>query len=232
MRSRPSLAPESARPPSMSESDGKASIDAVLRHLGSGRDLQDFSGTTAEKLGLIRTAGGRKLIAWSKGRGLYGLTSMGWRRLAPNQGLGSAPLVISATIGAVIGAGALSVLWQTADASRHSVGRESIPAVSRAVVGHAGLDRPTPPPVLASTFPATASVQYDPPPSAQPRLPTEPVKVADPTPEEPKVAAPSTVTKHISTKRHRHKMSKARTRRMWAWAHRDERYPDIGRVFR
>ena len=215
----------------MSESGGKESIDTVLRYLGSGRDLQNFPATTAEKLGLIRTASSRRLVAWNKVRGRYELTRSGWRRLAPTRALGSAPLVISATIGAAIGAGALAVLWSSTDASRHSIEQESIPSVSRTVVPRAGLDRP-PVPVLASAFPATRPTQYDQPPSAQPGLPIEPVKTADPAPAEPKVAGASAVTKHISTKRHRHKMGKARMGRMWAWAYRDERYSRIGRITR
>jgi hypothetical protein len=218
----------------MSETDG---IDAVLRHLGSNHDLQDFPGTTAEKLGLVRTAGARRLIAWNKARSRYELTAAGWRRTTPRRGLGVAPLVISATIGAAIGAGALAVLWPSADASYHSVGRHTFLPVSRPVDADVGLGMPAPPPQLANALPAAPAVQYEPPPpSAQQSPPVEPVKVAEqPAPQEPGAEPTSTITKQFRAKKHHHrKTSRARMRRAWAWAnpYRDERYPRFGRIFR
>jgi len=208
----------------MSESDG---IDTVLRHLGSGHDLQEFPGTTAEKLGLIRTAGARRLIAWNKARGRYELTSRGWQRMAPRRGLGLAPLLISVTIGAAIGAGALAVLWPSADASHRSVAGDAGVAVSGPVVTHVARGTPAPAPQLASTLEAAPPAQSDPPPQEQVGTPAEPVKVADrPVEQEPGTEPPATVRKQAAAKRHRHhRTSRARVRRMWAWANRDERYP-------
>ena len=168
------------------------------------------------------------LEAQEGGLRVWELKSIGSARLAPHRGLGAAPLMISATIGAVIGAGALAVLWPAADASRHSI----MPPVSGVVVANTGAATPTPP-ELPRAFPATSPVQYDPPPNAQHRPATEPVKVAEKTaPRKPNVEPPATVTKQIGLKRHRHKIGRVRVRRMWAWNYRDERYPRFGRIFR
>src|ERR1700746_284295 len=99
----------------MSESDGPEKLDAILGHLARGRDLQDCSATATEKLGVIRTAAARRLIAWNKTRARYELTLAGWRRAAPRGSLGVAPLVIGATVGAAVGAAALSVLLPSSD---------------------------------------------------------------------------------------------------------------------
>ncbi len=213
-------------------SDSADPIDAMLRHLGSGHDLQNFPGTTAEKLGLMRTAGARGLIAWSKARGRYELTRVGWRHVTPRRGFGPAFLVVSTTIGAVIGAGALAALWLSADASHRSVGRQATAPVSRPVVANGGLDTPL---QTASASPAAPVVQQYPAPSAQLGSPTEPARVAEqPVPEEPSAEAAPTATKQAAVKRSRHKTSSARTHRTWAWAnsHRDDRYPGFGRMFR
>jgi len=208
----------------MSESDG---IDTVLRHLGSGHDLQEFPGTTTQKLGLIRTARARRLIAWNKARGRYELTLRGWHRMEPRQGLGLAPLLISATIGAAVGAYALTILWPSAEASRYPVGAGAIVPVSEPVVAHVGRGTPAPKPQFASTLPAAPPVQSDLPPQEQSSARSEPVKLAEPpVPQEASAAATATPAKQTASKRHRHhKTSRARTRRMWAWAYRDERYP-------
>jgi hypothetical protein len=215
----------------MSVSDGDEKIDVMLRHLGSGHDLQDFPGTTAEKLGFVRTAGARGLVAWSKARGRYELTSVGWRRVMPRRGFGLASLGVSATIGAAIGTGALAALWLPADASRPSVGRHVRAAVSHPGNANSGLHTPLQTP---STPPVTPEVQPDPVPSGQRGSPIEPVKVAEQRVEEPRAEATPTANKHATVKKSRHNASRARTRRTWARAnpYRDDRYASFGRMFR
>src|ERR1700732_843737 len=66
----------------------RASIDAMLRHLASHHDPQDFPSTAYERQALIETAGKRRLIEWQKDRRRYELTPNGWRRLRRNGGLG------------------------------------------------------------------------------------------------------------------------------------------------
>src|SRR5215471_12759300 len=105
-------------------SNAGSQIDTMLRHLGSGRDLQHFSGTADEKLGLILTAAARGLIAWSKARGRFELTPTALRPETSTRGSGSASLVVGTTVGAVIAASALAALWLPADASHHPDGRQ------------------------------------------------------------------------------------------------------------
>src|ERR1700738_2573574 len=80
----------------------RASIDAMLRHLASHHDPQDFPSTAYERQALIETAGKRRLIAWQKDRRRYELTPNGWRRLRRNGGLGLPALAIGAGVGAAI----------------------------------------------------------------------------------------------------------------------------------
>src|SRR5262249_36119506 len=188
--------------------------------------------TATEKLGFIRTAGARKLIAWNRARGRYELTLAGWRRIARGRKLGFAPLVMGATIGAAIGAGALAVLWGAADVSGGSVGRRAIVPVSHPVEANAGLGVAVPSRSI-SAVPAAPPAKNDPSP---PQLvaSVQPVAVAEPAAaEEPTSQATGTVAKQTVGRKHRHrKMSRAHTRRMWASAYRDERYPRSGRIFR
>jgi hypothetical protein len=210
----------------MSASDGGEKIDTMLRHLGSGHDLQDFPGTTAEKLGLMRTAGARGLIVWRKARGRYELTQAGWRKVMPRRGLGLATRVVSTTIGAAIGAGALAVLWLPADTSHRAVGRQPTAPVSRPVDANGG---PHTPLETASASSAAPGVQEYPAPTLG--SPTEPAKVAEQVvPEEPRAEAAPTVTAQ-AIKKSRHKTSKTRSHRTWAWAnpYRDDRYSGFGR---
>src|SRR5262249_27656451 len=128
-------------------SNAGSQIDTMLRHLGSGRDLQDFPGTADEKLALILTAAASGLIAWSTARGRFELTPIGLRRETPRRGSGSASLVVATTVGAAIAAGALAALWLPADASHHPDGRQAPAPVSRPVDPGGGL----------RTLPQTAS---------------------------------------------------------------------------
>jgi len=211
----------------MSEGDGEDRLVTMLRHLGVGHDPQDFPGTPNEKLGLIRTAVARGLVAWSKARDRYELTSLGWRHAIPRRAFGPASLAVSTAIGAVIGAATLAVLWLPADASHHPVGRQVKAPISRPVDANGGLQ-------TAGALPAVPAVQTDPVPGAQPDIPMEPARVAEqPVSEQPIAAAP-TSTRQAAVKKSRHKTVRARTYRTWAWAnsYRDDRYSGFGRMFR
>ena len=184
-------------------SDAGGHIDTMLRHLGSGHDFESFPGTTDEKLGLMLTASARGLIAWSKARGRYELTRVGWDQLAPRRGFGLASLAVCASIGAVIGAGALAAVWLPADASYSLAGRQVSAPVSRPVDPGGGL--PTPP-QTASASPVAPKVHTDQVPTARPDTPMEPAQVATKvqtnpvpaaqhdTPMEPEQAAPKVQT--------------------------------------
>jgi hypothetical protein len=211
----------------MRESEGTEKLDAILGHLACGRDLQDFSGTTTEKLGIVRTAAARRLIAWNKTRARYELTLAGWRRTAPRGSLGVAPLVIGATVGAAIGAAALAILLPSTDVPLRPVGRHAMRSVSRPVEAKV---------VLASAVPAEPVnvIPAAPPAPLVPPTPAEPVKpVERAAPQEPGPEATAQVTRQTSARKHRHhRTARARTRRMWAWAYRDERFARSGRIFR
>src|SRR5262249_7393159 len=114
-------------------SNAGSQIDTMLRHLGSGHDLQDFPGTADEKLALILTAAARGLIAWSKARGRFELTPIALRPETPTRGSGSASLVVGTSIAAVIAAGALAALWLPVDASHRAAALQAPAPVSRAV---------------------------------------------------------------------------------------------------
>jgi hypothetical protein len=211
----------------MSESDGTEKLDAILSHLARGRDLQDFSTTTTEKLGVIRTAAARRLIAWNKTRARYELTLAGWRRTAPRGSLGLAPLVIGATVGAAIGAAALAVLLPSADVPLNPVKRQALRSVPHPVAANVALATPLPA--------QPVSLLPDAPPAQLvPATPVEPVKPLErAAPEEPSPEATAPVAKQTSARKHRHhRITRARTRRMWAWAYRDERFARSGRIFR
>jgi hypothetical protein len=180
-------------------SNAGSQIDTMLRHLGSGRDLQDFPGTADEKLALILTAAARGLIVWSTARGRFELTRIGLRPETPRRGSGRASLVVGTTVGTVIAAGALAAVWLPADASHHPDGQQASAPVSRPV--DPGV--PTPPqtasasPVLpptASVSPVVPKVYNDQVPSAQhatPMGPAHPVSIAQPViPTEPAQIAP------------------------------------------
>jgi|SRR6516164_3250587 len=89
-------------------SNAGSQIDTMLRHLGSGRDLEDFPGTADEKLALILTAAASGLIAWSTARGRFELTPVGLRPETSRRGSRSASLVVGTTVGAAVLVGALA----------------------------------------------------------------------------------------------------------------------------
>ena len=191
----------------MRRKGGRAKLDAMLRHLGSGHDPQNFPGTRYEQLALIHTACGRGLVEWQEERARYALTPTGSRRLAPRRWLSLASLAAGTAIGATIGAGALAVVWLPGDAAHRTVGPQTIASASLAV-------------------------PHDPAAGAQPDTPAAPAKVAEqPVPEEPVAKAAPTVIKRAVVKKPRH-----RTGQGPAWAltnpYPDERYSGFGRIVR
>lgn len=115
----------------MNRQDEDPDIDAMLRHLGSGRDVCDFPGTATEKVALVRTAGARGLIAWRKGRARYELTPIGWIRLAPRPRFGAASVIVSTAAGAIAGAALLAFTWLPADAPPRKASRQSLQPVAQ-----------------------------------------------------------------------------------------------------
>jgi len=100
-------------------------MDAMLRHLCCGHPLRDFPGSKSEKLALVRTANARGLIAWTKSRAQYELTSAGWNTLTPRRRFGIPALIMSAATGGMAGAVAAAVFWLPIDPSVSSGRRQS-----------------------------------------------------------------------------------------------------------
>jgi hypothetical protein len=215
----------------MRKRGSRAKTDAVLRHLGCGRDLEDFPGTRYEQLGLIHTARSRGLVEWQEERGRYELTPIGWRHLTPRR-LGLASLMAGTAIGATVAAATLAFFWLPGDASQGSVGRPATAALSRAADANGAVPAVAPRSQTARTAPAAPAAAHDPAPGARPDTPTDPATVAaQPVPEEPSAEAPAAVVKQAAVKKPRHK-----TVRNPAWAsttpYRDERYSGFGRIYR
>jgi hypothetical protein len=213
----------------MRRNGGRAKLDAMLRHLGSGHDPQNFPGTRYEQLALIHTACSRGLVEWQEERARYELTPTGSRRLAPRRWLSLASLAAGTAIGATIGAAALAVVWLPGDAAHRAVGPQASAPLSRPVVANGGPWTLAPQPQTASAPPAAS---HDPAPGAQPDTPAAPAKVAEqPVPEEPVAEAAPAVVKSSAVKKPRH-----RTGPGAAWAstnpYRDERYSGFGRIVR
>jgi hypothetical protein len=179
-------------------------MDALLRHLGCGQDLQEFPGTKFETLALTETAGRRGLIAWGEASGRYELTPIGLSKLTPRRRFGLASLMVSTAIGATIGAAALAVLWLPAGASHGSVRGQSAASLSRS--------QDAPP-----------AVAHDPGPGAAPAHPIEPPKVADqPVPEQPGAEADPAGGKQAAVNKPRRKTAHHRRKEptgpTWAFA--------------
>jgi hypothetical protein len=185
-------------------------IDAMLRHLAAGADLQDFPGTKFEKLALVRTAGRRGLIAWEATRSRYELTPAGWGELSPRR-FGLPSLMVSTALGASIGAAALAFLWLPGVQWPVSARGQANPPVSRL---EKPIAAPASPPADAggrSFAPMQASASQAAPaalaagagPSAAPANPIEPAQVAgQPVPEQPSTeAAPTGVKQAVKKSR-------------------------------
>jgi hypothetical protein len=85
-------------------------IDAVLRHLAAGGEIQDFPGTKFENLALARSVERRGLVLWDKEGHRFVLTPAGWAQLTPRR-FGLPTMAVSTAVGAAIGAAALAFLW-------------------------------------------------------------------------------------------------------------------------
>jgi hypothetical protein len=223
--------PQKRRATVMRKKGERAKIDAMLRHLGCGHDLENFPGTRYEQLALVQAASSRGLVEWQEEVGRYELTPVGWRQLTPRRGLSLASLMVGTAIGATFGAAALAVIWLPGDVSHRSVERQAI-ALSRPVDARGGPLALAPVPQKASASRAAPVAPHAPAPGAQPDTPTEPAKVAEqPVPEEPVAEAVPTVVKQVAVKKPRH-----RTGTGPAWAstnpYRDERYSGFGRIVR
>jgi len=211
-------------------------INAMLRHLGCGRDVRDFPASANEKVALIRTADARGLIAWRKSRTRYELTSIGWNELMPRRRFGVPSLIMSAATGGVASVIAVTVFWPPADASR-ARGNPSAP-ISR-------LERPH---VLQAALPAQICVpRYAPlyatsavqdavalAPESEANEPPRADLTDSPAPEPPKAEPSPSGAKEAGTKKYRKTAHHRRRdqRRSWAygdpWRGRSIRYAGYG----
>jgi hypothetical protein len=203
----------------------RANIDAMLRHLASHHDPQDFPSTAYERQALIETAGKRRLIEWQKDRRRYELTPNGWRRLRRNGGLGLPALAIGAGVGAAIGAAALVMFWLPADRSASHTALD--PPAEK--VGALGPTSPPPGSVTPRTPAAAAPVTAA---SAGSPTPAEPASVAEPSiPTQPGTDPAPPAAKEPAGKKSRHRTAKSLGRRNWTFGrrYRDERFAGTGR---
>lgn len=194
----------------MNRQDEGPNIDAMLRHLGSGRDVCDFPGTATERVALVRTARARGLIAWRKARARYELTPIGWIRLAPRPRFGAASLIISTAVGAIVGGTALAAFtWLPADVPPHKASAQSLQASHPAA------------PIVRTSMPQQVvlpTAEAEPDGNETPALeaPTSVVRA----PEPPKAEPASTVRKEATARKPRHKTAHRRRREQGAaWAY-------------
>jgi len=177
----------------MNTNDERIRIRAVLKHLGSGADLREFSASASEKVALVKTANQRKLIAWHKNRSRYELTAAGWCELAPSRRFGVGSMLMGSAAGATIGAVALAVFWVTAGASHlpapRLVGARPAVAVKVASLSTPAFDGAlvTPAPVAAAPDAVQTAMPAAPTPAvpaaapAREAAPAVPVPAAEPT---------------------------------------------------
>jgi hypothetical protein len=209
---------------SMNNKNEARNLDAMLRHVGSGRDLRKFPGTTTEKLALTRTAGARGLIEWRKRRARYELTSSGWNALMPKRRFGVASLIISAGTGAVAAVVAMVVFWLPADASRprgNSSG--SISQLERPAVLHAAAEicvpRYAPLPAMSVVQDAIA-IASQPEGNEVPQL-DHPDFADRPALDQPKAASSANGAKEAGAKKSRRIAHHRRRDRGRSWAYAD-----------
>jgi hypothetical protein len=214
-------------------------IDAVLRHLAAGGDIQDFPGTKYENMSLARSVERRGLVLWDQEGHRFTLTPAGWSQLTPRR-FGLPSMMVSTAVGAAIGAAVLAFLWLPGLEGRDSAcGHATASPVSEKPVVAAAA-----PPVDASgrsiaRVPASEPLAAAPvaktpaatAPAATPAVPAEPAQAAaDPIPEQPVAeaapAAPARVRpaakSHHRTARHNDRYGPWRVQR-----YADPRY-DLG----
>jgi hypothetical protein len=174
-------------------------IDAVLRHLAAGGEIQDFPGTKYENLALARSVERRGLVLWDKEGDRYTLTPAGWSQLTPRR-FGLPSMVVSTAVGAAIGAAALAFLWLPGLEGRDSAYGHATAALA--------VEKPVAPPAapaVDASGRSVARVPASPPSPPAPTSTTRPVvtpaalvepaqAIADPIPEQPVTeVAPTTV---------------------------------------
>ena len=203
-------------------------IDAVLRHLAAGGEIQDFPGTKYENLALARSVERRGLVLWDKEGHRFVLTPAGWAQLTPRR-FGLPTMVVSTAVGAAIGAAVLAFLWLPGLEGRDSA------------YGHAtaslAMEKPVaspPAPLVDASGRSVARVPVSatstaPAPAATPAVAVEPAQAAaDPIAEQAAAEpAPSSVKDakkaHHRSARHSDHHGNWRSQRYYA----DPRY-DLG----
>lgn len=187
-------------------------MDAVLRHLAAGGEIQDFPGTKYENLALARSVERRGLVLWDKEGHRFVLTPAGWAQLTPRR-FGLPSLVVSTAVGASIGAAALAFLWLPGLQGRDSafghvtaslaLEKPVVPAAAPPVDA-SGRSVARVPVSAPSTAPASAPAAAT-PPAAAPAPAVEPIQAAaDPIVEQPAAAEPTpTAVKPAQKSHHR-----------------------------
>src|SRR5215472_849379 len=165
-------------------------IDAVLRHLAAGGEIQDFPGTKYENMALARSVERRGLVLWDKEGHRFTLTPAGWSQLTPRR-FGLLSMVVSTAVGAAIGAAALAFYWLP--------GLEGRDSAYGHVTASLALEKPVTPPAapavdasgrsiarVPASAPSTPAPAATVAPAATPDAPVEPAQAAaDPVPEQP-----------------------------------------------
>jgi hypothetical protein len=210
-------------------------IDAVLRHLAAGGEIQDFPGTKFENLALARSVERRGLVIWDKEGNRYVLTPAGWSQLTPRR-FGLPSMVVSTAVGAAIGAAVLAFLWLPGFEGRDSAYGH--------VTASLALEKPVTPPAApavdangrsvarvptttTSTAPTPVSASTT-VPAATPAVATEPAQAtADPAPEQPVAEAAPANVKPAAKSHHRAARHNDRYGNWRAQRYADPRY-DMG----
>jgi hypothetical protein len=187
--------------------------DAMLAHLATGGDAQDFAGTKYENLALARTLESRGLIAWDGEGNRFVLTPAGWSALTPRR-FGLPSLAASAAMGA-IGVAALAFLVLPGARSQDSAHGHA--ATTLAVQSSAAAPASTPAEIrgsIVATVPASAP---QPAPAARaaqaeltlpPATPLDLTEVAQPAPEQPSAEAAPTSAKQAAVKKQQRRTAK------------------------
>jgi len=180
-------------------------IDAMLRHLAAGEDIQSFpGGTKFENRALMHAVERRGLVAWDPEGNRYTLTPAGWSALTPRR-FGAASLVVSTAVGAVVGAAALALLWLPGLPGRGwaygpataSLALEKPVVVAAPVSPPADVGGRSIAPMSPSAAPATPAPASATAPAAAPAAPIEPTQVVD----EPPATDPAPVVKQAAVKK-------------------------------
>jgi hypothetical protein len=184
-------------------------IDAVLRHLAAGGEIQDFPGTKFENLALARSVERRGFVVWDKEGNRYVPTPAGWNQLTPRR-FGLPSMVVSTAVGAAIGAAALAFLWLPGFEGRDSAYGHATASLAMAkpvtppaapAVDASGRSLARVPVSATSIAPTPVSTTT---PAPTPAAPAEPVQAAaDPVPEQPAVDPAPTSVKETKKSHHR-----------------------------